>query len=650
MPPFDGADGYIAACQDWAALWRPRVPLSISAWAAAHRRLSGKTAAEPGPWSNERVPYLAAIMDALDRSHPASVVVLAKSTQIGASECALNWIGRTIQEEPASFLALFPSEKGARKWMRTRLNVMIAETPTLRKLIPLGRKAASLHFGVDWQAENSTLQEKHYPGGVLFTGSANIPEDIASISVAYLLLDEIDRFTQALEDEGDPVDIAERRTANFPRRKIFKISSPTTEETSRVWPSFLASTQDRYHVPCPDCGHMQTLRFANLTWPEGKPKQAMYRCESCAVLFEERHKTEMLRAGEWRADFPEREAEIKGFHINGLYSPIGLGDSWSQHAVAWDRAKGNPIKTQVFMNTRAGEPVKSGKERVDWQVIKERAEPYKLRTIPQGVLLLSSGTDVQHDRLETVILGHSRGDRISVIDYDIRYGDPTRDDVWRELDDYLARSIDNSFGVPMRITTSAIDSGNWQHEVTNFTRTRRARNIIACKGSSIATRQPIGKPTMVDVNYRGKDQKHGAEQYQIGVSVLKTLIYRRLNADTEATIANRHFHYSTDLNEEFYRQWAAEVFDPKAGWVKIYDRNEVLDTIVLAIAAGLHQSMQIHKMRDADWVRLEQLYEPTTNVPPAPEPIIGREPLPKRGGGFLPTIAPTSRGRTTPEE
>jgi hypothetical protein len=43
---------------------RPDPLLTVSEWADRYRRLSGKAAAEPGPWRTERTPYLREIMDA----------------------------------------------------------------------------------------------------------------------------------------------------------------------------------------------------------------------------------------------------------------------------------------------------------------------------------------------------------------------------------------------------------------------------------------------------------------------------------------------------------------------------------------------------------------------------------------------------------
>lgn len=610
--PFDGPDGYVVGLEALARAVEPRRPLSVSRWAAQYRVLSGKSASEPGRWRNERIPYLAAIMDALDPRHPAPIVVMVASAQVGKSECGLNWIGRQCHQLPGSFLVLFPTEKVARKWVRTRLDAMIATTPALRGVLPLGRRASS----------GNTLQEKHGPGFVLYTGSAGIPDDVASISVPYLFLDEVDRMPVVLEGEGDPIDLAMRRSTTFPRAKCFMTSTPTDEETSRIWPAWLGSTMDRYFVPCPHCDHLQFLRWEQLKWT--KPENAGYLCEECAAFIEERHKTDMLSGGEWRSDHPEREAQVKGFHVNGLYTPLGLGDQWAKHAAAWDRAQGKDARLQVFYNTRLGEVHKGERQKVDWQELRARAEPYPLRTVPRGTLLLTSFTDVQADRLETQILGHSRGERIMVVDYVVHYGDTTRllpsgdgePSVWSKLDDYLATPIENECGVALRISCALVDAGYLPDVVLGFTRPRKARGIFASRGSTVATRQPIGRPAYPDTKRRGRVDQRGAERYELGVSVLKHWLFESLRADggkPDAPVlpADRHIRFSHALPDEYFRQLTAETYDPKHGWIARanYHRNEALDTFVGARAAAMHHSVAVHRLRDSDWQRLESLYE-----------------------------------------
>lgn len=270
------------------------------------------------------------------------------------------------------------------------------------------------------------------------------------------------------------------------------------------------------------------------------------------------------------------------------------------------------------------------------------------------MLVLTSFTDVQGDRLETQICGHGRGEQITVIDYRVHYGDPTRlqawedgkKSVWQELDDYLAQPIENSCKVPMRLSCSLVDSGYLPDTVLGFTRERRARGIFASRGSTVAMRQPIGRPSYPDTKRRGKVDQRGVERYELGVSVLKHWLYECLRADAgkpDAPVlpADRHIRTSTELPEEWYRQLTAETYDPKHGWRANYHRNEALDNTVGNRAAAMHHSIGIHRMREADFQRLEQLYEPAPTVEAVDAPKasqLGAEPIRTRHG-FLPTVA-----------
>lgn len=644
---FAGADGYRAGLEALERILTPRRPLPVSAWASEYRVLPSKSSAEPGRWRNERIPFLAAVMDALDPRHPAPLVVYVGSAQIAKSECGLNWIGRTIHQAPGSFLCVFPTDKVARKWTRTKLDPMIGAVAALRALMPLGRRGKISEVGM----LSNTVTEKHYPGGYLLTGSAGISDDVASISVPYLLLEELDRFPAALEDEGDQIELALRRLATFPRSKAFANSTPTVADNSRIWPLWLDSTMDRYFVPCVHCGHMQYLRWSQVVYPAGKPEAAAYLCEheDCGALTEEKNKPEFLAAGHWRATHPEREAIIKGFHINGLYTPIGLGDSWGKHAVAWERARGSPSKTQVFLNTRMGETHKGERKLVAWEEVKRRAEPYPLREVPRGVLILTSGTDVQADRLETQVLGFGRDGRVTVLDYAVHRGDPTRGEVWAELDAYLAREWVNAYGVTMRFSCSMVDAGYLPEHVLNFTRPRRARQIFACRGSTNPARAPIGKPAYPDLKGRkARVDERGAERYELGVSELKHWLFEELRADegageTPRTPEQRHLRFSAELDDDYFRQLTAETFDPKHGWIARanWHRNEALDTYLYARAAALHHRVAVQRYKDQDWQQREQLYEPAEGAKKTAPPELGKVPIPTLGG-FLPTSAKTN--------
>jgi len=618
------ADGGSFVGRVFASAIRPNAPLTVSAWADKYRRLTAKGASEPGPWRTSRVPFLREIMDCLSAQHTAKEVIFVKSTQVGGTEVGLNWIGYVMDHAPGPMLAVLPTVEVGMRWSKQRLASMIGASERLARLIA---PSSSRDGG------NTTTMKEFAGDGMLIIGGANSAASLSSMPIKYLLLDEVDRFPIEVEDEGDPVDLAEARTTTFPRRKIFKISSPTIESLSRINKDWKRSDQRRFSLPCPHCESMQPLVWDNLTWPEDEPDKAAYRCIDCGVLIEEHHKTAMLERGEWVAGHPGRE--IVGFHINALYTPIGLGRTWADHAKRYLEVKTDPIRLKVFTNTVLGECFEDETEKLDWEELKERVEQYGLRTIPVGCLFLTAGVDVQKDRVEIQIRGFGEGGQRWVIDWHYIAGDPTREDIWEALDKYLDQSIVNQFGISLRLAAVAIDSGYLTQEVYNFCRMRRHRNIYAVKGMHSFTQQLLRRPTKQEFKRNGATIKSGAEVYQVSSTTAKQHLFARLASDRKQPPQHRLEHFSHDLADDYFRQLTSEVFDPnKRLYVKLKDRhNEALDTCNYAEAIAYHPVVRVHTMREADWQRLREVIEPkgkqqgdlfhveqTTEAPPQQPP------------------------------
>jgi len=294
---------------------RPDPLLKVSEWADQHRRLSGKGAAEPGPWRTSRTPYLREIMDCLSPSSPYERVVFMKGAQVGATETGNNWIGYVIHHAPGPMLAVLPTGEMAKRNSRQRIDPLIEDSEVLSSLVKPARARDS----------GNTVLTKAFQGGVLAMTGANSAVGLRSMPVRYLFLDEVDGYPGDIDGEGDPVALAEARTRTFARRKVFIVSTPTVKGVSRIEREFEASDQRRYFVPCPHCGHFQWLEFERLRWDKGRPETAHYLCAECEGHIQEHHKTRMLEAGEWRATAASEQGSEKtaGFHISSLYSPIG---------------------------------------------------------------------------------------------------------------------------------------------------------------------------------------------------------------------------------------------------------------------------------------------------------------------------------------
>ena len=149
---------------------------------------------------------------------------------------------------------------------------------------------------------------------------------------------------------------------------------------------------------------MQVLEFSRLRWQPSRPETVQYQCIHCEDSFPEYHKTEMLEAGEWRATRPAvaRPADVAthGYHISGLYSPIGWL-SWTQIAKEWESAATDPDARKTFVNTVLGEDWEEEADAVpDWERLYERRESWPYAIVPERGLFLTAGADVQLDRIE----------------------------------------------------------------------------------------------------------------------------------------------------------------------------------------------------------------------------------------------------------
>ncbi len=627
-------DGAALARRAFAAGLMPPPRIGVREWSDLYRRLPTKGAAEAGPWRTSRTPFLAEIMDCLSPDHPAKRIVFVKSAQVGGTEVGLNWLGWWIDTQKAPIMAVQPTLDMAERWSKQRLQAMIDVTPCLRAKIAPSRSRDS---------GNTTLL-KEWPGGLAIISGANSAAGLRSMPARAVFADEIDAWPIELEGEGDPVKLAEARTATFSRRKIFLVSTPTIESLSRIWREWSMSDQRRYHVPCPRCDHVQALRWDNLRWLDNKPQTAVYQCEGCGESIHEHNKRDMLETGHWLPLYPERD--VPGFHVNGLYTPIGLGLTWAELAREWDEVKHDPPRQKTFTNIRLGECNPDPSEKFSLDELRNRAEEYPLRAVPKGCLVLTAGVDVQKDRVAVLILGHGRQGAQWVIDWVEIPLDWTVEAERDRLDDYLAQPLANVYGLPMRITTQAIDSGYLTDDVLAYTRTRRGRGVFAVKGASTYNRPILNRPSKVDINWRGQTMKNGGELWIIGVDTAKHALFSRLAADRKRALpSDRLIHFPAGLDESFYSQLTAEVWDPnQRRWVKVRPRNEALDVWCYALAAAHHPTLRLHTWREPQWAKLEAALEPVGGdlfaqpiAPPRTDAAKTQKPagprLPRRVGG-----------------
>lgn len=625
--PTGYADGAKVYREAYGRGLTPDPELWVDEWADEYMRIPRDTgAAEPGKYRTARTPYAREPMRCLSPAHPCKRVITMVASQLMKTQIALNWIGALIHMAPSNILTLLPSLALAKR-VSARIGKTITATPELKARVAASRSRDA----------RNTMDTKEFEGGTLYATTAGSASNLAELAARYIYGDEIDRWDVDVDEEGDPVDLAETRGSTFGRNaKFYFSSSPTIKGASRIADLFETSDQRYYYVPCPTCGHMQVLEWERLLY-SADFQTVHYKCSSrdCDVLIEEHHKGEMLAQGEWRSH-AQGDGETVGFHLNALYAPLGW-TSWADLAKQFEKAKraqdrGDLEPMQVFYNTRLAKVWDSAVEQTKAEVLQARAlqENYVLGTVTVGVLVLTCSVDVQANRLEVMVIGWGAGMERWIVDFKVIPGDPADQRTWDLLDELLKARYRHPCGVALGILATGIDSGGHHtHEVYQFCRVRRWRNVFALKGASKPGRPVIAqRPSLVDVTWRGQTERNGAELWMVGTDTAKDWIYNRYSFESGPGAV----HFAKDLPDEFFQQCVAE--RKIARYVKGYkriewvkgkaDRNEALDLQVYNLAMAYY--LGLHRYGEQDWEKLRQALaqanlfeEPTPAKPPAIE-------------------------------
>ena len=561
---------------------------SVSEWADTYRFLSEVASAEPGRWRTTRTPYLREIMDCLSPGSRWKRVVVMAGAQLGKTECGNNWLGHVIHRTPGPMLYVEPTLDMVKKVSQQRITPMIEATPVLSERVKEPRSRAS----------GNTIQVKAFKGGLLIMTGANSAAGLRSMPIRFLFMDEVDEYPGDVGGQGDPVALAEKRTATFPRRKVLLTSTPTVRGVSRIEKEYLASDQRRYFLPCPECGHMDYLQWTiggwrgnegrhhSLSWEGRDLDSVRMLCASCDASIPETSKTWMLLRGEWRAT-AEGDNKTAGFHISSLYSPLGW-KSWPECLSEFFDAKDDPFKLKTWVNTVLGETWEEAGDSVEAGILKTRLEVFAAE-VPHGVGVLVGAADVQGDRIEAQIVGYGDGEESWLIAFEQIQGDPLQGPVWGKLDTFFHQPFQHESGRVMKAEMCVVDSGGHATEqVYRYCRARVNRpghaNTYPIKGGNVSGRPLVERPSM--------HNRYKVPLFVLCVDTGKDIVTGRL---IQRQKGKGYVHLPDWVDEEYLNQLAAERAIRKyvkgRGSVRVWEkvsegrRNEALDLSVYSLGA-----------------------------------------------------------------
>ena len=580
--------------------------LLVSEWAAKNRVIPEGLSPFPGPWRNDVTPYLIEIMDCFSESSPVRKVAIMKGTQLGLTTGILeNDIGYIIDHAPAPTMFITGDQQMAEASIEIKIDKMLDSAGLSKKIFSQSENKQGKKTG-------NTKKKKEFPGGFLLAVGPNSGSKLRSFSVKNLLFDEIDAYPLQTGNEGDPIKIAEKRTDSFElTRKILYISTPLEKESSKINYLFGRGDQRFYFVPCIKCGHLQTLEFGQLKFEKDKKGSLIidsvhYECIKCKAKWKNYNKVDFLAmesGAKWKPTGIPKEEGLRSYHINALYSPVGM-KSWESICNEFISAQDDIMELKTFTNTVLGLPWEDQHHAPRPDSIMSNQGGYDRGMVPKEAHFITLGADVQGDRIECEVVAWSKYFESWSIDYKvfhvendklIKNGGPGAEDgesqVWSELYNYITSEFPIFGGGVMNLEIALIDSGYVTDTIYDFC-SQFDGGVFPIMGDKYKKSHSVFTPRQV--------KEYNLTRFDLQTDHLKTQIYKNLRKEiiidknNDRVYPRGYCHFPPDYGRKYFDQLTAEVRKiekQKNGvaskvWYELPPgrRNEALDCRVYAMA------------------------------------------------------------------
>ena len=595
-----------------ARILRPKTPMTVSEWADRNMVLP-RGSSEAGRYSSKTVPYQKKIMDSITDPDTVEVIVMS-SAQVGKTLIIMCGIAYYIDYEPSTQMLVMPTIDDAERFSKTRFAQMIQDIPQLAEKVA----------GAKSRNSNNTIRLKMYPGGAIALSGANAPSSLASDPRRIIWMDEVDRFPESAGTEGNPILLAQKRATSYWNKKFIKTSTPTVAGRSKIEDAYNAGTMDVWSVKCPECGAWQPYEFDRVDIEH--PETPAMVCKECGCLIKERKWKDSEH--KWIPQHPQRK-KIKSFKLNEMSSPfVDWEDIINRYLKAKEKLDKfhDPEDMKVFVNTSLGETWDESKyldDSVSEDTLQSRAESYEA-DIPDGVLLLTASVDVQDDRFEIEIRGWARALETWGIFKTELYGDLYKEEIWDELESYIARPLHFKDGKELNVSAFAIDTGGHHTNATYKWIKKMKEKGKKCYGVKGYNGKPdlplLYRRTVVQI----KEEKNGKQEDK----VIGRTVIQIIGTDSGKDDISNHLkiqepgpgycHFPEDTRrgygEEYYKGLVSSEYRVekkvngyyRATWVqKKGTRNEPLDLF--------NYNYAVEEILRPDWDKLQAQLEKGIN-------------------------------------
>ena len=628
----------------WRFLWSTvdKIPSGTSKiWIteyAERNRILPSSSPFPGRWSNRRTPYLNEIMNNMSIRSDVQQQAIMKGAQIGLTAAAENIVLYWMDCVPTKVMYMSATQELLKKWMNTRLDPAIESVGMRDKIFSQTRTG---------RRSGDTTFSKEYVGGALTLASANSAASMRSDSIRVLVRDEVDGAPGELHTgEGSWIDVSFARTRAYgDRKKIMDFSTPGIDEYSVIKKRFERGDKRYFLVACPYCHKYQALVFGSEQSTHGMRGETKagelvdvyYLCEYCREPIRDHQKQHLLDSGRWEPTTEAQEKNFRSYQISSLYSPQGMmsfTDCWKEYLKSVEDPINGP---RVFQTLTLGEPYKEQGQRPEMSdVIELRNTSYRIGEVPDGVLFLTCGIDVQRGsnskdesrraknppRLELEVCGHGAGFKTWSILYRTFEGATTdvSGGAWQSLTEFVAKGGFDFYrrgdGRHFPVQLTLVDSGDGELTSVVYDFCSQWDNTYPSKGYQWIRRAKHNAASLdfddvMDALNARKYKKStiGDRQFTlftISTNYYKNHTYRNLNATkrrlgTEDEWSNAGAtQFPRDYPDEYFAMLTAESKKIDGSFVCGSGvRNEALDCRVLNLCAcDIYLDSTVNRLRD----------------------------------------------------